>query len=228
MAPGGFIDVAEQSRLIIPIGNWVLEEACRQNRAWQDSGLPAIPVSVNVSAIQFRDAGFADCVARALAASGLPASLLELEITESVVMNDAAEAIRTMRVLKELGVRISIDDFGTGYSSLAYLKDFPVDALKVDRSFISDITRNERIASIACAVIDLGARLGLAVVGEGVETQDQRRFLLEHGCREMQGFLFARPMSAQALESHHRAGASGTVIRSRPASVLMSAPTTVQ
>ena len=133
-----------------------------------------------------------------------------------------------MRVLKELGVRISIDDFGTGFSSLAYLKDFPVDALKVDRSFISDITRNERIASIACAVIDLGARLGLAVVGEGVETQEQRRFLLEHGCREMQGFLFARPMSAQALESHHRAGASGTVIRTRPASVLMSAPTTVQ
>lgn len=228
MAPGGFIDVAEQSRLIIPIGNWVLEEACRQNRAWQDGGLPPIPVSVNVSAIQFRDAGFADCVARALAVSGLPGSLLELEITESVVMNDAAEAIRTMRVLKELGVRISIDDFGTGFSSLAYLKDFPVDALKVDRSFISDITRNERIASIACAVIDLGARLGLAVVGEGVETQEQRRFLLEHGCREMQGFLFARPMSAQALESHHRAGVSGTVIRSRSASVLMSAPTTVQ
>ena len=228
MAPGGFIDVAEQSRLIIPIGRWVLEEACRQNREWQDSGLPAIPVSVNVSAIQFREAGFADCVAHALTISGLPACQLELEITESVVMNDAAEAIRTMRVLKELGVRISIDDFGTGFSSLAYLKDFPVDALKVDRSFVSEITRNERIASIACAVIDLGARLGLEVVGEGVETQEQRRFLLEHGCREMQGFLFARPMPAQALESHHRAGATGTAIRARPASVMLSGPTTVQ
>ncbi len=228
MVPGGFIDVAEQSRLIIPIGTWVLDEACRQNRAWQDSGLPPVPVSVNVSAVQFRDAGFADCVARALTASGLAPSLLELELTESVVMNDAAEAIRTMRTLKELGVRISIDDFGTGFSSLAYLKDFPVDALKVDRSFVCDITRNERIAAIACAVIDLAARLGMAVVGEGVETPEQRRFLLEHGCREMQGFLFARPMPALALESHHRAGAAGTVSPTRAPSVLMSAPTTVQ
>ena len=228
MAPGGFLDVAEQSRLIIPIGNWVLGEACRQNRAWLDSGLAPIPVSVNVSVIQFRDAGFADRVARALSTSGLPPGLLELEITESVVMNAAPEAIRMMRQLKELGVRIAIDNFGTGFSSLAYLKDYPIDALKVDRSFIGDIFRNERIASIACAVIDLGIRLGVAVVGEGVETQEQRRFLLEHGCREMQGFLFARPMSAQALARRRRAFANETTLRTGPPSVLLSAPTTVQ
>ncbi len=208
IGPGGFIDVAEQCRLIIPIGAWVLEEACRQNHAWQRAGLPPIPVSVNISSIQFRDPGFVPVVARALELSGLAPRWLELEITESVVMNDAGDAIRIMRALKELGVRISIDDFGTGFSSLAYLKDFPVDALKIDRSFVHDVNRNSRSASITCAVIDLGARLGLEVVAEGVETEEQRRFLLEHGCREMQGFLFARPMPAPALEQHWRGGAT--------------------
>jgi len=204
VAPGGFIDVAEQSRLIVPIGTWVLEEACRQNRMWQQRGLPAVPISVNISSIQFRDPGFIGIVERALATTGLEPRFLELEITESVVMSEAEDAIRIMRALKELGVRISIDDFGTGFSSLAYLKDFPVDALKVDRSFVHDVTHNPRIASIACAVIDLGTRLGMEVVAEGVETEGQRRFLLEHGCREMQGFLFARPMDPVALEMRWR------------------------
>ncbi len=204
VAPGGFIDVAEQSRLIVPIGTWVLEEACRQNRMWQQRGLPAVPISVNISSIQFRDPGFIGIVERTLATTGLEPRYLELEITESVVMSEAEDAIRIMRALKELGVRISIDDFGTGFSSLAYLKDFPVDALKVDRSFVHDVTRNPRIASIACAVIDLGTRLGMDVVAEGVETEGQRSFLLEHGCREMQGFLFARPMDPVALEMRWR------------------------
>lgn len=223
-APGSFLDVAEQSRLILSIGAWVIQQACHQNRAWQDDGLPAVPVSVNVSAVQFRDPGFVASVSQALKASGMAPELLELEITESVLMNEAPEATRILRELKALGIRLAIDNFGTGFSSLAYLKDFPVDVLKIDRSFITDMNRQPASASVACAVIDLANRLGLAVVAEGVETQEQRRFLLENRCRAMHGFLFARPMPADALAQFHRESAAGVTPERKIASILVNAP----
>ena len=228
IAPGGFIEVAEQSRLIIPIGAWVLEQACRQNRCWQLAGLPAVPVSVNVSAVQFRDPEFVAIVGRALAAGGLAPALLELEITESVAMRDVPDAVRTLRAIKALGVRIAIDDFGTGFSSLAYLRDFPVDVLKIDRSFIHDVATDARSGSIACAVIDMGARLGIAVVAEGVETEAQRRFLLDNGLREMQGYLFARPLSADGLEGFWQSCVSESPAALVAPVSLLDAPLTIQ
>jgi diguanylate cyclase (GGDEF)-like protein/PAS domain S-box-containing protein len=205
--PDSFIPIAEESGLIIPIGQWVLQEACRQNRAWQRAGLPPIGISVNLSPIQFRHAGLVESVAAALADAGLAAAYLELELTESFVMHDAERLNVAMQSLKQLGVDIAVDDFGTGYSSLSYLKRFPVDRLKVDKSFVRDIDSDPDDAAIVRAIITLGHALGLRVVAEGVETRAHLEFLREHGCDELQGYFFSRPVPAAEMEALLRGGA---------------------
>jgi diguanylate cyclase (GGDEF)-like protein/PAS domain S-box-containing protein len=194
--PAKFIPIAEESGLIVPIGDWALREACRQNKAWQDAGLPLIAVSVNVSARQFRENHIVAAVAEALAESGLEPKYLELELTESLIMQDVDRAIETMKELRALGVRLSIDDFGTGYSSLSALKRFPVERLKIDRSFIQDLPDDEDDRAVASAVISLGQKLNLRVIAEGVETEAQVAFLRENHCDELQGYHFSRPIAA--------------------------------
>jgi len=183
----------------VPIGDWALREACRQNKTWQDAGLPPIAVSVNVSARQFRENHIVAAVAEALAESGLEPKYLELELTESLVMRDVDRAIETMKELRALGVRLSIDDFGTGYSSLSALKRFPVERLKIDRSFIQDLPDDEDDRAVASAVISLGQKLNLRVIAEGVETEAQVAFLRENHCDELQGYHFSRPVAADAI-----------------------------
>ena len=198
--PIKFIPIAEETGLIVPIGDWVLHEACRQNKAWQDAGLPHIAVGVNVSARQFREKKLIAHVVSALTDSGLEARYLELELTESLIMQDVEQAVETMKELQNLGVHLSIDDFGTGYSSLSALKTFPVARLKIDRSFISDLPTNENDRAVAGAVISLGQKLNLRVIAEGVETDDQVAFLRENNCDEMQGYHFSKPVTVQAIE----------------------------
>jgi diguanylate cyclase (GGDEF)-like protein/PAS domain S-box-containing protein len=197
--PLRFITLAEETGLIVPIGKWVLQTACAQNKAWQDAGYPPIVVSVNVSARQFRHESLVQTVAEALRSSGLEPRYLELELTESMVMHDAPQLVAMLDELKELGVKIAVDDFGTGYSSLSYLKRFPVDRLKVDRSFVEHMTTEADDATIVRAIISLGHNLGLKVVAEGVETAQQARALRAYQCDEAQGFLFARAVSARDL-----------------------------
>jgi EAL domain-containing protein (putative c-di-GMP-specific phosphodiesterase class I) len=197
--PARFIPIAEESGLIVPIGDWALGEACRQTKAWHDAGLPPIAVSVNVSARQFRENHIVCAVAEALAESKLNPKYLELEVTESLVMQDVDRAIETMKELRALGVRLSIDDFGTGYSSLSALKRFPVERLKIDRSFIQDLPGDEDDCAVASAVISLGQKLNLRVIAEGVETDAQVAFLRENHCDEMQGYCFSRPVAADAI-----------------------------
>jgi len=197
--PAKFIPIAEESGLIVPIGDWALREACRQNKAWQDAGLPPIGVSVNVSARQFRENHIVCAVAQALSESGLEPKYLELELTESLIMQDVDRAIETMKELRALGVRLSIDDFGTGYSSLSALKRFPVERLKIDRSFIQDLPDDEDDRAVASAVISLGQKLNLRVIAEGVETDAQVAFLRENHCDELQGYHFSRPVVADAI-----------------------------
>ena len=198
--PIKFIPIAEETGLIVPIGDWVLHEACRQNKAWQDAGLPHVGVSVNVSARQFREKNLIARVVSALTDSGLEAKYLELELTESLIMQDVEQAVQTMKELQDLGVHLSIDDFGTGYSSLSALKNFPVARLKIDKSFISDLPINENDKAVASAVISFGQKLNLRVIAEGVETDDQVAFLRENNCDEMQGYHFSKPVAAQAIE----------------------------
>jgi diguanylate cyclase (GGDEF)-like protein/PAS domain S-box-containing protein len=199
ISPIKFIPLAEETGLIASIGEWVLHEACRQNKAWQDAGLPPISVSVNVSARQFRERRLLDIVASALQDSGLAAKYLELELTESLIMQDLDRAVATMRELQELGVQLSIDDFGTGYSSLSALKTFPVARLKIDRSFINHLPNDEHDKAVAAAVISLGQKLNLRVVAEGVETDAQVAFLRDNNCDEMQGYHFSRPIAAAEI-----------------------------
>ena len=200
VAPDTFIPTAEETGLIVPIGDWVLHEACRQNKAWQDAGLSPLTVCVNVSARQFREPNLIGRVVNALRDSGLEARYLELEVTESLIMQDVELAVATMNALQNLGVQISIDDFGTGYSSLSALKTFPVARLKIDRSFIKDLAADENDQAVASAVISLGQNLHLRVIAEGVETDDQVAFLRKNNCDEMQGYHFSKPVSAQGIE----------------------------
>jgi diguanylate cyclase (GGDEF)-like protein/PAS domain S-box-containing protein len=199
IAPKRFISLAEETGLIVPIGKWVLQTACAQNRAWQAAGLPPIVVSVNVSPRQFRQETLVQTVAEALRSSGLEPRYLELELTESMVMHDAPQLVTMLDELKQLGVKMAVDDFGTGYSSLSYLKRFPVDRLKVDRSFVEHMTTAADDATIVRAIITLGHNLGLKVVAEGVETAQQARALRAYQCDEAQGFLFARAVSARDI-----------------------------
>ena len=197
--PEKFIPIAEETGLIIPLGDWVLRTACNEARRWQEAGLGCFRVAVNLSARQFAEPGLPDTVARTLADSGLAASHLELEITESVLMSRSEPVLDNIKRLKALGVYLTLDDFGTGYSSLAYLKSFAVDRLKIDRSFVADIEHNPDNAAIVRAVISLAQALKLDVVAEGVETDGQDTFLHAHGCGGTQGFLLGRPMPAEAV-----------------------------
>jgi EAL domain-containing protein (putative c-di-GMP-specific phosphodiesterase class I) len=202
IAPNDFIPLAEDTGLIVPIGRWVIEEACAQNKAWQDAGFAKVGVAVNISGVQFRQKDLLDTIAHALAASGLPPEYLEVEITESVVMQNASEAIVTLEKLSQMGVQVSIDDFGTGYSSLSYLKRFPIDKLKIDRSFIRDISSDMDDAAIVRATIGLAHNLRLKVIAEGVESEDQLQFLDSLGCDEYQGYLKSKPVPAHEFERH--------------------------
>ncbi|HEY8554941.1 MAG TPA: EAL domain-containing protein, partial [Burkholderiales bacterium] len=199
--PERFIPIAEESGLIIPIGEWVLREACMQARAWLDAGLPLTRVAVNLSSRQFRDRGLLDVVRSALADARLDPRHLELELTESMIMQDALDTRRMLEVLKAMGVQLSIDDFGTGYSSLSYLRSFPIDTLKIDRSFVADIPATPDSGAIVTAIIAMARSLKLNVVGEGVETEQQRVFLQQHGCTLAQGLLFCAPLPADELEN---------------------------
>src|SRR5690606_19382093 len=192
---------AEETGLIGPIGDWTLRAACRQSKAWQESGLPPIVVSVNVSARQFQEKDWVERVAAALEQSGLEARYLELELTESMIMQDVQQAVETMHRLAQLGVQLAIDDFGTGYSSLSSLKRFPVGRLKIDRSFVQDLPSNGDDAAIARAIISLARTLQLRVIAEGVETREQIDFLREAGCDEIQGFYLSRPIDARSLQA---------------------------
>jgi len=201
--PDRFIGLAEETGLIVPIGAWVLQTACAQARAWLDEGLPELRMSVNLSARQFAQPGLVDAIGKVLAETGLPPRCLELELTESVFMNDVAKAVGLLHELKALGVTLSIDDFGTGYSSFSYLRNFPIDVLKIDRSFVGDI-RSEADeadqAAIVVSIIALARNLKLRVIAEGVETEAQLGFLRGHGCDEMQGYFFSRPIAAEGLQ----------------------------
>jgi diguanylate cyclase (GGDEF)-like protein/PAS domain S-box-containing protein len=198
--PARFIPLAEETGLIDDLDMWVLDEACARAAAWRARGMPALRVSVNLSARQFQLAGLAQRVQAALERSGLPPACLEIEITESTVMRDTGEAASVLRSLKALGVALSIDDFGTGYSSLSYLKRFPIDVLKIDRSFVSDVTADPNDAAIARAIIALAHTLNLEAVAEGVETAEQAAFLRENGCDEIQGYYFSPPVWPEQIE----------------------------
>jgi diguanylate cyclase (GGDEF)-like protein len=204
LRPERFIPLAEETGLIVKIGEWVLREACRQTRAWLDRGLKPGLVSVNLSARQFRQEGLVRVVSRILEETRLDPRHLEIELTESMVMHNVPSAVATLHGLKSLGVQLSVDDFGTGYSSLAYLKDFPIDTLKIDRSFVRQIGSAEGAGAeddgvIARAVIQLGHALHLKVIAEGVETDAQVRFLRRHGCDEAQGFFYGEPLPPEGF-----------------------------
>lgn len=200
VSPGDFIPLAEETGLIVPIGNWVLRQACIQTKAWQSQGFSPLVVAVNISAIQFHQIHFVQIVMDALEESGLAPDQLCLEITENIAMNNVPYIIETMQKLKQLGVRISIDDFGTGYSSLSYLKRFRVHTLKIDQSFIRDVTSDEDNAAIVTALIAMSHRLKIKSLAEGVETKEQLEFLISQGCDEIQGYVFSKPMPAADFE----------------------------
>jgi diguanylate cyclase (GGDEF)-like protein/PAS domain S-box-containing protein len=200
IAPIKFIPLAEETGLIVSIGDWVLREASLQNKAWQDAGLPHVNICVNVSARQFKDKSLVSRVVAALRESGLDPKYLELELTESSIMQDVQRAVATMKELQSLGVQLSIDDFGTGYSSLSALRTFPVIRLKIDKSFINELSTSQSDRAVASAMIALGQKLNLRVIAEGVETDDQVSFLRENNCDEMQGYHFSKPVQASEVE----------------------------
>ena len=197
--PAKFIPLAEESGLIVPLGEWCLFEACRQARAWQQAGMPALPVAVNLSAIQFRQPKFPEVIAKVLRETGLAAQYLELELTESILMQHAEVGMASLQSLWGSGLRLSIDDFGTGYSSLSYLRRFPIHRLKIDISFVRDITVDIEAAAITNAIIVMGKSLKLRVLAEGVETPEQLALLRAQGCDEIQGYYFCKPLPADEI-----------------------------
>lgn len=200
VSPGEFIPIAEASGLIFEIGEWALREACAQIRRWHDAGYVAPRVAVNIAARQFQDVTLPDIVCRVITAAGIEPDALELEITETAAMNDVRLSVVVINALRRIGVRLSIDDFGTGYSSLSYLRQFDVDSIKIDKSFIDDIAVDRNAAAVCDAIIRLGHSLGKKIIAEGVETEAQLAFLKRRGCEEVQGYLFARPMPAEDLQ----------------------------
>ncbi|MET0963534.1 MAG: EAL domain-containing protein [Noviherbaspirillum sp.] len=197
--PDRFIPVAEETGMIVPIGAWVLRTACRQIRALHEAGFPAMRVAVNLSARQFGRSDLVASIEAALTEAGIAPRFLEIELTESLIMKDVNQAVDILKDLKRLGVTLSIDDFGTGYSSLAYLKRFPIDILKIDRSFVSDITSDPDDAAIVAAIISLAHNLRLQVIAEGVETREQLGYLRDEGCDQMQGYYFSKPVPYEAF-----------------------------
>jgi diguanylate cyclase (GGDEF)-like protein/PAS domain S-box-containing protein len=213
VSPAQFIPIAEECGLMFPIGRWVLLEACKQARAWIDSGPGIVPVAVNVSASEFRDKDFISGVRAVLIATGIEPQNLELELTESVLMQDAEATVRTLAALKAMGVTLAIDDFGTGYSSFTYLRRFTVDALKLDRTFVQEITEDPGDATIVSAMINIGKSLNQRVIAEGVETREQLKFLQSHGCDEAQGFYFSHPITAELAGKLIHAGIREGVVQ---------------
>jgi diguanylate cyclase (GGDEF)-like protein/PAS domain S-box-containing protein len=205
--PDKFIRIAENSGLILPIGEWVLRTACRQARKWQDEGLPAVSIAVNVSAVQFRQEGFCELIRRVLRETGLGPQYLELELTESVLLANAEVMLLVVQELKAMGLTLAIDDFGTGYSSFSYLRQFRVNKFKIDRSFIRDVTVNPDDAAIAAAIISMAKSLRLKVIAEGVETEAQLSFLRKHQCDEIQGYYFSKPLSPEQAADKLRSSA---------------------
>jgi EAL domain-containing protein (putative c-di-GMP-specific phosphodiesterase class I) len=204
LQPEQFIPIAIECGLIVPIGRWVLREACRQVKAWLDAGLPVVPVAVNVSAAEFRHKNFLAGVASILAETGLAPHYLELELTESSLMSDVEASLSVLRALKAMGLQLAIDNFGTGYSSLSYLRHFPIDTLKIDRSFVCALATSEGgegEAAFVGAVIGMGRNLKQRVIAEGVETLEQLTFLRARQCAQGQGFHFSRPLSATEFAS---------------------------
>lgn len=200
VSPAEFIPLAEETGLMVPLGEWVLRTACAQHRAWQQGGFPELSMSVNLSLRQFRQTNLPGMVEQVIAETGVAPTCLELELTESAVMMNTENAVTTLRKLRALGIRIAIDDFGTGYSSLNYLKNLPIDTLKIDRSFVRDAATNPVDAAIVQAIITLAHSLNLKVKAEGIETQEQLDFLRQLRCDEIQGYLLSRPLPAEALE----------------------------
>jgi predicted signal transduction protein with EAL and GGDEF domain len=200
VSPGEFIPVAEESGFIIPIGDWVLSQAVRQAAAWRARGI-VMPVSINVSALQFQQTDFLQRVQHELTTAALPPELLELELTESILIRDSEDALRRLEALHQLGVGLAIDDFGTGYSSLGYLKRFPIHRLKIDRSFVSHLPGDAGDQALVNAIVQLGRAMNLKVIAEGVETEPQRQFLLDAGCDEFQGYLYAAALDSASFEA---------------------------
>jgi len=193
VSPVDFIPMAEENGLILEMGEWAMEESCMQMKRWQKQGLKNLSVAVNISGRQFRHTCLPEVVARVLKKTGLQAKYLELELTESLLIEDIEHVVETMYALKDMGTKLVIDDFGTGYSSLSYLKQFPVDKLKIDRSFISDMASSQNDAAIAKAIINLGHSLNLQVLAEGIENEYQRDFIIAHGCDFAQGYFYKQP-----------------------------------
>jgi EAL domain-containing protein (putative c-di-GMP-specific phosphodiesterase class I) len=205
LAPGDFIPLAEDAALIAPLGEWVLREACRQNRAWQEAGLPPLVVAVNLSARQLAVTDIAAMTAKVLQETGLDPLYLELELTESAALGDIDACVEASQRLRALSVSLALDDFGTGFSSLSYLRRFAIDRLKIDRSFVCDLPEDPGSAGIVTAIIGLAHSLHMVALAEGVETADQVELLAAQGCDEMQGYYFSRPVSADALAALLRA-----------------------
>jgi diguanylate cyclase (GGDEF)-like protein len=199
LPPMQFIPLAEEIGLIVPIGRWVLREACAQNMAWQRQGLRAVSMAVNLSPRQFVDENLLHDIDGALVASGMPPEFLQLEVTESMVMQNVPRAIKLLDAIQSRGIRLAIDDFGTGYSSMSLMKQFPIDTIKIDRSFVRDLPNDSEDKAIAQAIISMGKALGMTVVAEGVETTEQETFLRNHACDEMQGFLFSKPVPPEQM-----------------------------
>jgi EAL domain-containing protein (putative c-di-GMP-specific phosphodiesterase class I) len=197
VAPNVFIPLAEESGLIVPIGEWVLREACSQNKAWQEAGLPTLTIAVNLSVKQFRQPKLVETVAKILAETGLEPHFLELEITETIAIEDLNFTTDVLKNLEEMGVYLSIDDFGTGHSSLSRLQLLPLHSLKIDSSFIRELTTDVKVAHIIQAIVTLGQSLGLRLTAEGVEKPEELEFLRSINCDDVQGFIFYRPLSAQ-------------------------------
>jgi diguanylate cyclase len=197
--PDQFIPIAEDAGMITRLGQWVLDHACEQLARWRAAGVQPLPISVNVSGMQLRDRAFVEDLRQACLSQAVPAHWLELELTESVLMQNRESTAELLAAVKRMGARVSIDDFGTGYSSLSYLKRFPIDALKIDRSFVRDISSDPDDAAIVSAIISMAKSLKQTVIAEGVETKAQLDFLREQRCDQMQGFLFSRPVTAEQL-----------------------------
>ncbi len=197
VSPAEFIPLAEDTGLIVPLGGWVMREACRQLKQWQDEGLPSVQISINVSGRQFFELGFVDDLDAAISESGVRAESIDIELTESIIMSNTNTAIETLLEIKKMGVKLSVDDFGTGYSSLSYLKRFPLDTLKIDRAFVKDVMEDPGDAGIVNAIIAMARCLNLDLIAEGVETEGQRDFLCGLGCYSIQGFFYSRPVPAE-------------------------------